>query len=585
MSYTDPMSIVEKPVSGKLLRWFILLAIVLFIVSVVLLIFGKSSFSEKDVVLQLKGPEQAYSGDQATYTLTYQNRTNYTLYGLKFRFVFPPDSVVLRDGIPTDDLAETFEVDELAPDDSASREFTAFLVGDRGNIKEAKTTMTFNAGNLKPLFEKNVTAATPIVGLPVALTLSAPPTATSGQDIIYTLDYRNETAEDISNLTFELKTPDGFTVRRVSPESNAGRNIWNVPLLKRGSGARITIEGVLTGNERDVKNIDALVKRKVGEQLINYVKASSSTVISSPLLGVSIVANGSPDYTAVAGDTLRYVVNYRNSYNQGLVGLTLSVRLEGDMLDFATLHPEKGFFDGITKTIVWNAGALPEFASLAPGQAGTVNFDVKLKSTFPSTALGVRNFFVKATAILSTPNVPSGLDLPEVVSQSNLITKISTQPTLTQLVYYNDPVFGMAGPLPMQTDTETVFTVHWQLANPGNDLNDATVKATLPPGVVWKNQVSAGTNQPLPVFDRNRSEVSWKLGLLAQGVGIYSPKYDGIFRVGVTPGINERGHSITLLKNIVMSGADSFTKRTIVVTASDAVTQVLVDRPNEGTVQ
>lgn len=581
------MSITETLLAlpSRTLKWLILVSIGLLFVSAWLIWYGRPSFSEKDVIFQLKGPQQASSGDEAVYSLTFENRTRYDLRNLKVRFTYPSDSVVIKNGVVSAESSEAFTIDVLSSGDSTAREFKAFLVGDKGNIKDARAEIVFNAGSLRSSFQKSVNVSTAIISLPIALTLVAPPSAVSGQVVSYILDYRNESPGDVSDVQFEFKLPDGFSLSQTTPQPNAGQYVWSTPLLRRGSGARILIEGRLSGNERDVKTISVILKRKIDDQYINYEKAESTTIISSPLLSLDMKVNNVPDYTAIAGDDLRYLISYKNNYSQSLIGLTMAIRLEGDMFDLATLEDKEGFFDGATRTVFFNAASAPDLAALPAGKSGSVEFRIKLKPGFPTGISGSRNFFVKATATLSTPNVPTGIDSNEIAVQSSVVTKISTQPTLSQTAYYLDPAFGSSGPFPPQVDQETVFTIHWQLVNPGNDMNEAQVRAQLPTGVVWKNVISSGTNQSQPFFDRNKSEVIWNIGLLPQGVGIFTPKYEASFQVSIKPSIADKGSSPVLIKEAVFSGTDSFTKQNLIVRAADVDTSRIVDRTDLGAVK
>ncbi len=401
----------------------------------------------------------------------------------------------------------------------------------------------------------------------------------------YVLDYRNETGADVSHLRIEFTYPEGFTPKRFTPNPSAGQKIWNIPLLRQGSGSRITVTGTLTGNERETKPVSVTVKRQINQEYVNYERASASSVISSPLLSAQVLVNGSRDYTATLGDAVIYSIQYRNSSNFNLLGMTLTAKLEGDMFDLSSLDANGGFFDSSANTILWNASSVPNFGNLAPGAGGVVEFRVRMKPNFPSGIGGAKNFFVKTTATLSTPNVPTGIDSNEVATQDSLVTKISTQPVLHQVMYYNDPAFGSSGPMPPQVGTETAFTVHWQLINPGNDMNDAVIRATLPAGITWKNVVSTGASQPQPVFDRNKSEVVWNLNLLPNGVGVISAKYEVSFQVSITPSLTQRNNTPTIVKIATLSGIDAFTRQQIVVTSRELSTNDTSDRSGEGVVK
>ena len=299
----------------KLLKWLILLALILFIVAIVIFLFGKPSFSENQVILELNGPTQASVGDEVVYKVKYGNDTKIKLHNLRFKFTYPEESVVIKDGKVSGELTETFTVDELQSGKSEEKEFRAFMVGDRGNIKNAKIELEFRAGNLRSSFEKSETTSTTLISVPVSLTLVAPPTAVSGQAVNYIFDYRNESGENISDIKFEFSYPDGFEIQEQTPKP-VGTNTWSVPLLRRSDGGRISVKGILRGKEGEVKTVSVSLKRKVGDEFVAYQKSATSSLISNPLLGLEVFANGSKTYAAHLGDRLQYVVRYKNKLTQ-----------------------------------------------------------------------------------------------------------------------------------------------------------------------------------------------------------------------------------------------------------------------------
>ena len=566
----------------KFLKWLVLLALVLFIVAIVIFLFGKPSFSEDQVVLELEGPTQAAVGDEVVYKVKYGNQTKLELNNLRFKFTYPEESVVLKDDEIPKELSETFTVDSLRDGESGEKEFRAFLVGDRGNIKNAKVELEFRAGTIRSSFEKSDTLSTTLVSVPISLTLVAPPSIVSGQTMNYILDYRNESNDNISDIRFEFTYSDGFTVQEQTPRPTQ-TNIWSVPLLKRGQGGRISIKGTLIGREGEIKTVSVSLKREINGEFVNYQKAATSSLISNPLLALDVFVNGSRDYSAHLEDRLQYTVRYRNNSTSNLIGLNLEVKLEGEMYNLETLDTNGGFYDSSSRTILWNAAAVSDFSALPPNKSGEVKFSVNIKDSFPSGGVERRNFSVKVAAKLRTPNIPSGFGDSEVATTDNLVTRVGTQPTLSQTAFYNDPAFGSSGPLPPEVGQETVFTVHWQIINPGNDMSNVEVKAVLPTGVTWKSIVSVGLDQSEPTFNANSSEVRWNIGVLPQGTGVLTPKYEASFQVGIKSSV--AGQKPVIVKDGKFSGTDSFTKEQIILNVPDLTTDELVDRPGEGTVQ
>src|SRR3989344_400177 len=244
---------------NQLLKWLVLLALLLAIGSFLSFWFGGSSFSESGVKLEIEGPNQVSVGDEVVYKLKYSNTTKLDLNNMRFKFTYPDESVVLRDGKVIKDSTEIFIIERLSSGQKEEKEFKVFLVGDKGNIKTAKAEMSFGAGSLKTVFEKNTSLSTTIVSLPVSLTLSAPPNSVPGQTVNYVLDYRNESGDDIYDLRFEFDYPDGFNAQKFIPSPNSGNYIWTIPILKKSSGGRINITGILNGNEGETKNVLAIL--------------------------------------------------------------------------------------------------------------------------------------------------------------------------------------------------------------------------------------------------------------------------------------------------------------------------------------
>lgn len=584
-SVPPPMSKPTSHMSRKVLFWSTITAGALGIISVLLFFFGGSSFTESGVILTMTGPNQASVGDEVVYKVHYQNNTKTALRNLKLSFTYPQSSAVLVDGqiVTNNGNVQTVDEPDLASGASKDEEFHSFLVGDKGNIKVAIVKLEFNAGDLRSTFEKSAQLSTTISDVPISLTFVGPPTAVSGQAVTYLLDYRNQSADDISGLQLTLAYPDGFKVTKVSPGATAGNTIWSVPLVKKGLGARITIQGTLTGRQGDSKAFNVSLQRNINGTYVDYEKTNVTTVISSPLLNIDTTVNGSADYISHAGDTLLYSIQYTNASNFTFSGLTLTAKLAGSMYDFSSLSTHGGFYDSSTGTINWNSTVVPAFDSLTPRATGIIVFSIKLKSMGGS---GSSNTLAHATITLATDNVPDAVNVDKISVSDDLLTKITSQPTFTQKMYYNDASFGSSGPMPPQAGKSTTFTIHWIVTNPGNDLSSAKIVGTLPQGVTWKNVVSVGSGQAQPTFNRNTSQIVWNIGTLPYGIGTSGTSaYELVFQVGVTPSPTQIGQAIPVITNTTLSGVDSFTQQNIGVSNLDLNTNLTIDQPGNGTVQ
>lgn len=560
------------------------------LVALIFFFLGRGSFRENGVELKIEGPSEITGGELVTYKLTYKNNNDTSLSDVKLSIFYPADSIVVKDGNIVSLTTENFDIGKIGGKEKGEKELTAYLVGDRGNIRTLKAEFIYKAGNLSSVFQKNTSLATTITNLAVPITLVATPTIISGQNTSYLIDYRNQSEQDLENIRFIVKYPGGFVPSRFSPQPStrgSGQDLWDITKLKQDEGSRITIEGKLSGNERETKTVSVTLQKKIttpsGDVYVDFEKSEASSIISTPLLSLDLKVNGSADYIAHLGDTLHYTIRFQNNNSTDITGLSLSARLEGDMYDLVTVK-SNGFLDSRQNIIFWNASNEPTLNLLPRNQSGNVEFEVRLKREF-SGGMGAGDSFVKTTVHLETPSVPPELDLDKLATDGELITRISTAPTVGQKLLINDSVFGSSGPFPPKVNQKTTFTVNWNLVNPTNDLSQAKVTATLAPGVSWENIKRANGTSIEPVYDSRLNTVSWDLVTLPAGTGVNFPKYESYFQISITPSVNQVGQSAALLKNIKFEGVDSFTKEKIIRTIPDISTGDVNDSQTSGTVQ
>ncbi|MEK7506580.1 MAG: hypothetical protein AAB566_00805 [Patescibacteria group bacterium] len=559
--------------------------LVLFLVWSIFL--GRSNFSEAKVDFKIDGPTEISSGELVSYKISYKNGNKAGLNDVKLTFFYPPDAVPVRDGNIVGTTNENITFGNLGSGEVGERIITAYLVGDRGNIKTAKAVLVFKPENVQSSFKKETSVATTITQLAIPLTLVAPPSVINGQNITYLVDYRNQAQQNFNDLRFAVKYPDGFRFSNATPAPSAGQNIWDLKTLKQSQGARITIQGVLRGEELSSKLVSLVLQKKVttpnGDVYVDFEKVEATSVIANPFLSVSLNVNDSANYTAHLGDDLQYLINFKNSSNVDISNLTLTATLEGVMFDPATVR-SNAFFDGRNNTVSWNASVIPELALLRPGQSGQAAFAVRLKNSF-SGGTGSANSLVKVTARLESPNIPANLDIDKLAADDQLITRISSAPSFDQKILLNDSAFGSSGPFPPKVNQKTVFTVRWQLVNPANDLSPAKVTAVLAPGVKWENRVRSGANQPPPGYDSRTSAITWDLSTLPGGSGVGLPKYEAFFQISITPSVNQVGQAPPLLKNTRFDGIDAFTKENISRSVQDSTTYNIDDSNENGSVE
>ena len=568
--------------ANRLLRWLVVLALLVAVGGVGFFIFNRSSFSPNKVDFKIKAPEETSSGQKITYTLNYRNNNPKAIKDLQLTFFYPPDAMDLRQGRLSTLQTENVKLGDLGPGEEKNTEFSAYLIGNRGDIKKSRAVLSFYGTDVPAVFKKEVTIATNISSLAVALTLVSAPRAVSGQEVTYLLDYRNESPDDLSDLRLVFTYPDGFTPSRFSP-AGFSKNMMELKKLKSGEGDRLSVSGLLQGKEGDNKTVAVVLQRKIEDTYIDFEKSSASTVFSTPPLTLQILANEKSDYNAQLGDDLEYQIKFTNNTDADLFGLTVSAKLEGSMFDLGSVRSE-GFFNNSTRLIAWNASVSPLLNHLAPHQEGAVSFRTKIKSGFPSGGTGIKDSIVKVSAEAGTPTIPPGFDLARLSAASELVTKIVSLPTLTQKISRNDSTFGSSGPVPPRSGQKTVYTISWEIINIPNDILKARVVGILPPGVEWESKSRISGQQPAITFNAGSRQVIWPLETVPAGTGGQFPKYQGWFMISFKPSANNVGQVVKLIKDAFLEGQDGFTHQDILVRVNDVTSNDLVDFPGQGSV-
>ena len=281
---------------------------VLLAISLIFFFLERGSFRENGVELKIEGPSEITGGELLTYKITYKNNNAVSLSDVKLNILYLPDSVVIKDGNIISSTTENFEIGMIRSKEAVEKELIAYIVGDKGNIKTLKATLTYKAGKLSSTFRREASLATTITSLAVPITLVATPTVTSGQNTSYLIDYRNQSDQDLENLRFVVKYPQGFTPAKFSPEPSArstSQLTWNVDKLKQGDGSRITIQGVLSGNERETKTVSVTLQRITtpGGDDVDFENLKHLQ-LSHRRFFLDLRLNDSDDYVASADNTL-----------------------------------------------------------------------------------------------------------------------------------------------------------------------------------------------------------------------------------------------------------------------------------------
>ena len=553
----------------------------LVILAIAIFLLYRSGFREGQVDLKIEAPEEAIAGEEIEYKIIVENNNKFRLDDVKLSFFYPQNSIPLnQDGQPFNSLINNFDLDTLGNRDKKEFILKAVLSGEKGETKKAVAKITYAPSNIRSTFQKNVEASTVISKISIPLTLSGPPNILSGQRLEVTLDLRNETDKDFEDMQVVFIYPDGFKFIGSTPLVNQGNNIFNLVSLKAGEGERITVQGEISGFEKEGKRFNAVLRKKFGDKYFDFQKTQTILNVSTPLITTEVLVNDSKDYIAQAGDRLRYKIKFANNSDDNFSALELTAKLEGQMFDLASLKTD-GFFDNNARTILWNAASEDFLSNLAPNQNGEVSFEIDLKKEFPKVF--AKDYSLKVSSLIQTSSVPPDFHLDKISATADLITKIKSKTNFTSQAFYNDSVFSNSGPTPPKVSQKTTYTIHWKIVNEGSDLTNVKIISSLPPGISWEDKTKITPIQSDLDYNPSTGRVSWVITTVPAGTGTVSPVFEAIFQVGITPGINQANQAAEIMKEVSFEAIDNWTKENVKFDLSGINTSTISDSP--GTVQ
>lgn len=542
----------------------VLIAIVLIII-VTSLLRGQLAFSKDRVSIEVSGPTEISSGEKVEFTIKCQNNNRIALEDVKLIVDYPRGAY----SIEGNELAqEAIDLGIIAAKEEKSRDFKIRLAGEKDSIKFFSIKLNYQPKDLSSRFENSTSFKMNIISVLAGLYLTVPQKAVSGEEITYILDYINSSEEDFFDLKIELNYPSGFSFKSAQPEPSEGDNIWQIEELKEGERGTIRISGILEGLEGENKALIASITKTEDDKIVRYTQTSSVTQISSSPLQVFLSVNNEEERENIdSGEKLSYKIRFKNNTDVALSQLVLKAHFLGEMFDFRTLKLEKksGFFDSLNNVITWSAAGVPSLALLPPGESGEVDFSLSTMKNFPINNFNDKNFQISVRAELETFNVPPQFNLEKLKIEKILTSKINTRVTLQAKGYYNETTADISnfGPIPPRVNQTTSYTVHWQITNTSNDLEDVRVSAVLPQGIEWQNVHTVLKEGTRLEYNERTKQIIWEIDKVPAATGFLIPAYELVFQISLRPSITQVGIAPVLIDESSLKGKDAFTGKVL----------------------
>ena len=296
-------------------------------------------------------------------------------------------------------------------------------------------------------------------------------------------------------------------------------------------------------------------------QFLEQHRVSREVKISSAPMEFNQTINGGSDYVASTGEELKFNISYKNKSGVDIEDAVVTAELLGDVFDFSTLNTGLGYFNESAKTIIWNKEFAAEMARLNKDASGGVDFSVSLKKNMAIKDYRDKNIVIKSKAVLDSPKPPLALKGLSLRAEDIAEVRLRTSIELSSAAYYYEGPFSNTGPIPPRVAEKTTYTIAWKAANTLNEVKDARVEAVLPENVSFEQKVYPAASNL--VYNSQTHSIVWSIGAMKPGTGSIIPRDTATFVIAVTPQETQRGFSAELLRQVKLSGTDTFTNELV----------------------
>lgn len=541
--------------------------------------------SARQVEFEIVGPRSAEAGAVATVLVSIRNKGTVPLRPGSLTITYGPGVVPVGTGeLGFTASREKVSLEAVRPGQELREELRVRLFGRPDESRSISATYVYRPENVASDLLKKAEFTLSVSRVPVAITVDVPEAVNAGEPFNLEVVLDSESSTPLEATALRIDFPQGFELLSAEPVASEPPSLWGIGDLTPGETRRIRLRGKLSGEPEEPKVFAARLGRyrREGQEWLPLAEATRASHIASPFLFVRTSLGGRRDGAIAPGERIEGEVLYKNSLDQKLENLVVTLSFPEILVELETLSAPGGFYDVTKRRLVWNAASQPSLRELAPGEEGTIRFSFTVRSAPPLRTFADKNFtFPVLTTISQAVEVPEfrGLDL---TYQDRITLKISTRLTLAARATYYDSPFKNSGPLPPRVRSETSYTIRFELVNTSNDLSEVEVRALLGGGVTWLGVLERSTGAL--TYNEATGEIVWKIPQLPAATGILRPSAQAAFQLAITPAENQIGAAPALVTAIAATGRDTFSGQEVRTDVRDPTTELSSDprsNPNE----
>ncbi len=455
------------------------------------LFFGSHgpSFLEEDVRVVISAPEQVAVGEDITYRIRIANTQTLQLAQTELSLTYPEGFVINETSLlPLDNKQNKWRFGTLDGGKDVVLDITGTLVGDINSEQSLRAFFTYRPSNFNSPFQAVETFTHTLASTPALLDLSAPETATAGDEITVSLTVSNATTEAAGPFDVRLVANKQFVLADVGelPEgvSSPEPGVWHIESLAGSDAIILTQAGAFTTDAASQETLRAQISQR--QDGIDYIQAQADHTVSlqATSLNLSFIANGSSNNLTVAPEEpITFSLFYKNTGEKTINNLSIKAILDVPSVGGVSVLPSESLDAGADPiidetqvnpdtqqiTLSWSRQELSSLAQLSGGAEDSIPFTMSLASQTAFDYSALNQFTISA---LAQGEFDDGAQV--TIQTPPLLIFISSDTALQASITPVNP--ETLEPTSAETDT---YIVYWELDNTVHQLSNATVKSTI----------------------------------------------------------------------------------------------------------
>jgi hypothetical protein len=445
-----------------------------------------------------------------------------------------------------------------------SENISVTLFGEQGSIQPVKISVEYRFKDSNAILVKEKNYEVTISATPINLLVDAPSEITPNQDITFKVRTSLNTTESATkNIAVKIDYPIGFEFTSASPSPDIGNNVWELSDMKPGDEKSITMVGkfvdVFDGEEKTFKVWSGAQSPSEKSEIgVVYNSQAHTLKIKKPFIDAQLLVNGeyARDYAITSQNVVAGEIRWSNNLSTKINDLEIKATLSGNAVNRKTIASRDGFYNSLVDTIVWDKNSNDKFASIDPGENGSVSFSFKVNPLLSAEGI-MKSPQAVINVSISGKQALEGNALKKLENSETKIVRVVSDATFSPKIVHYNSVIQNSGPIPPKAEQETTYTVLWTITNSSNNLRNIKVRTTLPTWVKYTGSIYPA--QEDITYNSASREVIWNAGTISRGTGMEgNPPREVAFQISFTPSLVQVEEVPILVNDAVLTGHDDF---------------------------